>query len=76
MNPESTVKSSQFKFVLDCLTRGDQGDGRDKLYYSVADPAGRGGEHASSLLLDQTEARRAEKNFFGDRAHRPPYLRV
>ena len=26
------------------------------------------------LLLDQTEARRAEINFFGDQA--PPYLRV
>ena len=26
------------------------------------------------LFLDQTEARRAEKSFFGDRA--PPYLKV
>ena len=69
-------KSSQSKFFLDCLTRGDQGDGKDKLYCSVADPGGGGGggggEHFSSLLLDQTEARRAQKNFFGDRAHRPP----
>ena len=27
-----------------------------------------------SLFLDQTEARKAEKNLFGDRA--PPYLKV
>ena len=30
--------------------------------------------HPPPLLLDQTEARRAEINFFGDQA--PPYLRV
>ena len=56
-------KSSQSKFVLDCLTGGDWGDGRDKLYYSVVDPGEGSGEYAPSLLLDQTEARRAEKNF-------------
>ena len=28
------------------------------------------------LILDQTEARRAEKMFFGDRLPPPPYLRV
>ena len=29
-----------------------------------------------SLFVDQTEARRAEKMFFGDRLPPPPYLKV
>ena len=45
---------------------------------SVADlgevPGGRGGGDSPPLLLDQTEAQRAEKNLFGDPL--PPYLRV
>ena len=41
-------KSSQSKFFLDCLTRGDQGDGKDKLYCSVADPGDGGGGVAGS----------------------------
>ena len=38
----------------------------------MADPGkGPGGYRPSPLFLDQTEARRAEKKFLGDR---PPYL--
>ena len=45
---------------------------RKKLLYPVADP----GEGIRGLpRLDQTEARRAEKTFFGDRPP-PLYLRV
>ena len=42
--------------------------------FTVADP-GKGpvGYSPSPLFLDQTEARRAEKNFLGDR-HTPPPL--
>ena len=43
------------------------------LTYPVADPGE--GPGAPPLLIDQTEARRAEKNFFGDRPP-SPYLRV
>ena len=39
----------------------------------VADP-GEGPSPRPPLIVDQTEARRAEKIFFGDRA--PAYLRV
>ena len=69
-NPDS----SQSKFVLDFLTRGDREDGGDKLVLVSGGTKGSGPgstrEHPPSLLLDQT------KNIFGDRAHRPPYLRV
>ena len=41
--------------------------------YSVADP-GEGPGGSAPLFLDQSEARRAEKAWGGDRA--PPYLRV
>ena len=40
----------------------------------MADPGKGPGGPGSPLFLDQTEARRAEKNFFWDRAS--PYLRV
>ena len=40
---------------------------------TVADP-GEGPGGPAPLLLDQNEAQRGEKNFFGDRA--PRYLRV
>ena len=41
----------------------------------MADPGkGPGGYSLSPLFLDQTEARRAEKKFLGDRP--PTYLRV
>ena len=34
------------------------------------------GQGGPPLVLDQTEAQRAEKNFFGDCPPFPPYLRV
>ena len=37
--------------------------------FPVADPGG-----GAPLFLDQTKARRTERNYLGDRA--PPYLRV
>ena len=40
---------------------------------AVADPEGPGG---APLFLDQTEARRAEKNVFETPTPPPPYLRV
>ena len=45
---------------------------RRKLLYPVADP-GEGIRGLPPAPLDQSEVRRAEKVFFGDR---PPYLRV
>ena len=46
----------------------------NKAQWPVADPGeGHGDLPPPPLFLDQTEARRAEKNFFGDP---PPYLRV
>ena len=41
-----------------------------------ADPGEGAGGPALPLVLDQTEARRAEKKFFWDRPPSPPYLKV
>ena len=42
--------------------------GRVCAFFPVADPEEGPGGPASPLFFDQNEVRRAEKNFFGDRA--------
>ena len=66
-------KSSQSKFFLDCLTRGDQGDGKDKLYCSVADPWGGGGRGALLLLIIRPKwGPKGQKQFFWRPGPPPP----